>query len=294
MKRIAFSLSIFIISLILNACSLPAQGPRAWLDRPIDNTTFPLGSITIQAHASDSDGVAMIEFFVEDQLLSSVDVGGNRLVDAAIEWTASEPGTYVVKVVATDNGGNLGGAAFSTIHINGDEPESSTLDNPTPTPELNEVTETPTIVVTETAGPTQTSTPFIPTATFTLVPTLVPTITQTPVPTADVVSPVISFADASPDELLKAGPGCAGSARTTTVTVIVTDAGGIGSVYASWGIGAENGIVFLTFVGSDTYEGIVGPVNETGTLTITINAEDSTGNPASAGPLNVNVQACIT
>ena len=113
-------------------------------------------------------------------------------------------------------------------------------------------------------------------------------------PTADVVPPNISYVDAFPDDILKQGPGCDGYARTTTITAVVTDGGGIGSVYASWGIGAENGIVFLSFVGSDTYEGIVGPVNDTGTLVITINAQDSTGNPASAGPLNVNVQACIT
>ncbi|HUV15271.1 MAG TPA: Ig-like domain-containing protein [Pelolinea sp.] len=58
-----------ILVFIFSACQKAGEGPRSWIDQPLENSVFPLGNIILQAHASDSDGVAVIEFFLEGQTL---------------------------------------------------------------------------------------------------------------------------------------------------------------------------------------------------------------------------------
>lgn len=401
MKRQMFlTVAAILLALALAACDQSTQGPQAWLDRPLDNSTVPQQPLTIQAHASDADGVASIEFLVNQALLSTVAAGGGRLGEAAIEWMPPVPGTYLVQARAVDNNGNYGSDAISFVIVMGESvelpPTETPTSTPTPTfaPGLSPVTPTPTFTphpmtptptftpgilpVTptptftlhpSTPTPTSTSTPHPPTPTptstplspaqvsftadstslvagqcttlrwdvenatavalngegvvghgsrqvcpagtttyalyvqapagdveqsitinVTAPPTDTPTPTRTPVP-PDTTPPNIVNAAVSPDTILTAGTGCPGYERTVTVAAAVGDESGIGSVWATWSVGAESGQVTLTL--GNWYWATIGPVNTTGTMTIYVFAQDTVGNVAQAGPLYVNVQACI-
>jgi len=142
-----YSLMTFILlaALLLNSCGASAPGPQAWIDTPLDNTIAPLAPLPIMAHASDSNGVAGIEFYANDQLLASVSADGGRLGWAEYEWTPPEPGTYLVGARGIDNNGTAGALATSRVTISG----TVTL---TPTEEKIS-TETPTITLTVTNTP---------------------------------------------------------------------------------------------------------------------------------------------
>lgn len=176
-------LSILSLALALTACSQSTQGPQVWLDHPLDDSTVPLEPLIIQAHASDADGVARIEFYVDHALLNAVDAGGVRLGRAAVEWLPTASGTYAIRARAVDNSGNYGPDAFSYVVVDGEPVEPV----PTQTPAA---TSTPT--PTSKPGippdpPTPTSTPHsempIPTATP-QPPAPLPT--DTPLPPAQV------------------------------------------------------------------------------------------------------------
>ncbi|MCJ7518754.1 MAG: Ig-like domain-containing protein [Anaerolineaceae bacterium] len=118
MKKL--STTALIASLLIasfSACQPSGEGPNAWIDQPLDDETFPLQSLTLQAHASDSDGVGTIEFSVNDQILKTINAGGTRFGQAAMEWMPSAPGVYTIYAKATDNAGNAGAVASSTITI---------------------------------------------------------------------------------------------------------------------------------------------------------------------------------
>jgi hypothetical protein len=110
-------LILFFTTLMVAACRAGGTGPTAWIDQPLDKETFPLQPLTLQSHASDSDGVDDIEFFVDDQSLLVVGAGGSRLGQAAMEWSPTSPGVYTISVRATDLAGNEGDAAYATITI---------------------------------------------------------------------------------------------------------------------------------------------------------------------------------
>ena len=142
--------------------------------------------------------------------------------------------------------------------------------------------------------PTITPAPPTSTATVTSSPviTWTPTVTSSPIP--DTTPPNIISASVTPDIILTDGSGCPGYARTTNVQTQVVDIGGaISKVWVTWSVGAENGNIDLSAMGSDTYQGMVGPVNTTGTLNIIVNAQDMAGNISHSSILTVNVQNCI-
>jgi hypothetical protein len=109
---------VLLIALVLVAsCAAPSQGPMVWLDRPLDGSHLPLAPVTILAHASDSDGVASFEFFIDDDPLATAPAAGGRLGDATVAWTPTEPGTYTVSARATDGAGNVGSEAASVVTV---------------------------------------------------------------------------------------------------------------------------------------------------------------------------------
>jgi hypothetical protein len=89
----------------------------SWIDRPLDGSHLPLGPVTIMAHASDADGVASFEFFIDQDPLVTVPAAGGRLGDATAGWTPTEPGTYTVSASATDSAGNVGSQATSVVIV---------------------------------------------------------------------------------------------------------------------------------------------------------------------------------
>lgn len=132
-----FSLSfwvgaVFFIITMLAGCNLQegGAGPAAWIDRPLDGDEVPFSqAVTIQAHASDADGVASFEFFVFENPLGVVPASGERLGEASLEWQPPEPGVYLLGVRAEDTQGNQGSMVSIQITFTGAAGES---DNPAP------------------------------------------------------------------------------------------------------------------------------------------------------------------
>ena len=118
MKRFLFYvlISLFLLGAFA-ACRHSGGGPRSWIDQPLDNDSFPLQKITLQAHASDADGVKDIEFLVDDQSIFVVNAGGDRMGKALYEWMPPGPGVYMIYAQAVDNKGNLGDAVSAQITV---------------------------------------------------------------------------------------------------------------------------------------------------------------------------------
>jgi hypothetical protein len=92
-------------------------GPTVWIDRPLDGRSVPLAPLILQAHASDADGIAKIEFLVFDSLIGGVPTGGSRLEQASIEWTPPGPGMYTLNVRAVDTQGNTNARSLASVQI---------------------------------------------------------------------------------------------------------------------------------------------------------------------------------
>lgn len=128
MKRFLLCcLLLLTLSLVLAACGTASQGPMTWLDRPLDGAKLPLAPVTIQAHASDADGVASFQFYVDETALVTTSAEGGRLGTATVEWNPTEPGTYTIRAQGIDNQGNPGSEATSVVTV-GELPQAS----PTP------------------------------------------------------------------------------------------------------------------------------------------------------------------
>jgi hypothetical protein len=123
---------VLAVTLLATACGASTQGPTAWLDRPLDGATLPLGPVTIQAHASDAGGVASFQFFVDDELLVTAPADGARLAEATAAWDPAVPGTYVIRARATDPQGNVGPEAISAVTV-GEPSQASPAVTPSPT-----------------------------------------------------------------------------------------------------------------------------------------------------------------
>jgi len=163
-KRSLFWIVCLLISIVLWGCAAASQGPQAWIDYPLNNASLPLAPLSLLAHASHTEGVASIEFYVNGDEINTVGVGGSKLEDATVEWNPPQPGRYRLEVRGVDGAGNAGSLAAAVITV-GESPRATTV---TPSP-----VETTTITVT----PTGTS--DTPTVTITATGTQ-PTITNTP------------------------------------------------------------------------------------------------------------------
>jgi hypothetical protein len=132
------TLIVLLMFFILSSCKSADSGPTVWIDQPLGGSEFPVSPITIQAHASDTDGVAHIAFFVMDEKVGEQPVGGGRLENASILWQPTVPGNYQLAVEGTDNEGNKGSKARVEIIIAGEDDATQT-----PTPAVNLKTQTP-------------------------------------------------------------------------------------------------------------------------------------------------------
>jgi uncharacterized protein YraI len=114
-----FVILCLLMAQFLSACGAGPAGPQVWIDKPLDHTIAPPSPLSILAHASDSNGVASIEFYANGQLLTSVGAGGGRLGSAQYEWTPSDPGEYLIGVRGINNNGAAGDLATSWVTISG-------------------------------------------------------------------------------------------------------------------------------------------------------------------------------
>jgi PKD repeat protein len=116
-RSVVSFIAVLVMSVLLAACGSAGQGPMAWLDRPLDGSRLPLAPVTILAHASDADGVASFEFFIDEDALATVPAAGGRLGEATVAWTPTKPGTYAVRMRAMDSAGNIGSEATSVVTV---------------------------------------------------------------------------------------------------------------------------------------------------------------------------------
>lgn len=173
MKRISFYAGgiLFMAWLISSCGAATGGGPQAWIDQPLEaHNPIPFGPITLQAHASDSDGVASLEFSIDDQLIHAVNAGGGRLGQAAVQWEPPGPGTYTFSVRGVDNAGQTGNAA-SSILIVGEQGQLASSEGQPEEPQEPAATEAP---------PEQTK---VPVQTESAVMTEAPALTKSPVET---------------------------------------------------------------------------------------------------------------
>jgi hypothetical protein len=165
---------VFIMAMALSGChTTMTQGPTTWLDQPRDGAKLALEPQEITAHASDEDGVASFDFYVDGILLISVPMRGDAmqfgrpatgsatssavssgaaayLADTTVGWNPSAPGVYTISVTATDGQGNTGPEAVAVVTVG--ELEVS----PTPIPTVRPTEE---VVTEETPSPGPTSSP---------------------------------------------------------------------------------------------------------------------------------------
>jgi hypothetical protein len=161
---------ILVVSLVLAGCAPSStQGPAAWVDQPLDGAKLPLGPQEITAHASDADGVASLEFYVDGTLLVRSPAGGGVLEHATAGWSPSTAGVYTVGVMATDSQGNVGAEAKAVVTVGLQVSPSLPTSSPEPT-------SSPVVPV-----PTATTPP--PPSITSIAPTMTPAPpTSTPVP----------------------------------------------------------------------------------------------------------------
>lgn len=150
MKRLC-GVGMLVAVLVLAGCGASGPGPTTWLDRPLDGTTVPLGPVTVQAHASDADGVASFEFFVDNVLLATAPGGGGRLGEAIVGWTPTDAGTYTVRARAIDTQGHIGSEASAVVVVG---ELVLTPPTPSPTPERPSVSPPGEVQITFTADRT--------------------------------------------------------------------------------------------------------------------------------------------
>jgi len=144
--------------LLSGACGTTLAGPQSWIDLPLDNSTLSLGKLNIIVHASDAEGVASFEFYVNDQMILSAEtLEHKRLESMQIEWTPPGLGEYMIGVRGINMTGTAGTLATSLIRITGEEAL------PAPLPEPQSIPATATITLT--MQPTVTLTPEVPSLT---------------------------------------------------------------------------------------------------------------------------------
>jgi len=123
MKRFIFAALIgWLIFTSTSACHQTTGGPRTWIDQPLEDSIFPIETLILQAHASDSDGISEIHFLIDSQEYKTVTVNGNRMEHAAVEWLPPAYGEYLIGAKAVNNSGNEGAIDISSILISGDAP----------------------------------------------------------------------------------------------------------------------------------------------------------------------------
>ena len=291
MKHLIHAALIAIILLgTLSACQQTGAGPRSWIDQPLDNETFPFQALTLQAHASDEDGVKDIEFLVDDQSIKTINAGGGRMGKALYEWTPPGPGVYIIYAQAVDNNGNLGDAASSRITIV-DQVAQIPLDEPEQ-PELNQ-DEEEVDPVQEAEKPAEEEPPETPPEELPPEPPPEEPPPPEPLP-EDTNPPTITTVSVSPDTIYH--ELCDDDVRTTTLTIECIDDDLIYSgktrVEAAWVVGNEIGSAEMPITGVHHYEITLGPFGRTGTLSIYGSCIDGSGNWT---PFNITaeVKSCI-
>jgi len=175
----AIRLVLILAALLLSgACSFPGapkadtSAVSAWIDKPLNDSTHPLGPIDVLAHGAAYDQIAQLELSVQGAAGSpaivgasapdvvNVKAGGSAQTTAVLGrtqwvWTPAEPGEYVLHVRAQKTDGTW--SADATAHVTVVLPDIPIGGLTEPLPQPGDVLQ-PTLPATATATATQTPT----------------------------------------------------------------------------------------------------------------------------------------
>jgi len=172
-----------LLLVLLAACQSEAGSgsTHVWIDVPLSGIVVPQGQpVNVEGHASNPGGVEKVEMIINGQLIETLTGLSNSgdLSSFISSFTPSEPGEYVIQVVAYGPDGNASKPDDARIFVG--DPTLVISDTPTLPPTS---TWTPTPVITDT-----------PTPVISVTPTLTPTIPPS------LVQPVVDFR-ADPPEI---------------------------------------------------------------------------------------------
>jgi hypothetical protein len=131
---------------------LAATPQTVWLDAPLDGSTAEVGdSVRIVGHVTDPSGVSFARVDVNGERLERVnlDSGPGDLVTVEFLWEPTEPGTYVISLLARGNADGWRGPANATVTVTG-EPEPPTTSTSTSTTTTTSTTSSTTTTPTTT------------------------------------------------------------------------------------------------------------------------------------------------
>jgi hypothetical protein len=118
---VRFSVVVLVLATLVSACSpggTPAA-PVAWIDKPLDGSSHPLGPIDVMAHASDLAGVSQLRLEANGEDIGSAfpDNPEQALVNVKFDWSPPSAGEYKLQVFARSSQGPWGESAQATISI---------------------------------------------------------------------------------------------------------------------------------------------------------------------------------
>jgi hypothetical protein len=192
-RYLALVLVVLLVAGGVLACDVGLGGgapskPTITMTAPTSGAEFEVGDeVSVLSSASDAKGVGRVELYVDGQLNStdsSPDPTGSTEVAMVQVWTAEDPGTHTISVIAVNVDGEESDPWAVTIRVVGEaaspEPSPTTEEAPVPT-----------------ATPTIEPSPSAPTAT-----------PQPPTPTVNPDAPLIKYFRANgQDDSYTAIPG---------------------------------------------------------------------------------------
>jgi hypothetical protein len=121
--------------------------PYAWFDKPLDGFTITQDPYEVVFHGSAHDGIAAIELYINDQLVTHLDnpTPGQTLVTVKYQWTPPRIGRYVLRAQTMNPSQQWSDPALVTVNVIG-----STTQTPT---QVQTATFTPTFTPTGVAQP---------------------------------------------------------------------------------------------------------------------------------------------
>ena len=155
MKRITLFLVLTMLATMAMQCNAPetapaitSDGPRVWMDAPLNNSTLPLAPLEIVSHSSDPLRVTQIELSVNGSVLRTdpnLDQA-KSLVTTRQAWSPPAPGNYTLLVRAMNSasvwseyaqslvviGGTTGGVVQGAVYadLNGDGDTNDASEGP--------------------------------------------------------------------------------------------------------------------------------------------------------------------
>ncbi|MBI5303977.1 MAG: hypothetical protein HY868_17715 [Chloroflexi bacterium] len=162
MKRLTIFLVLTMLAATAAGCNpssspaITSEGPRVWLDAPLNDSAFPLAPLEVISHSSDPLQVTQVELNVNGNILRT-DPNPDQaktLVTMRQKWSPPAPGNYTLMVRAQNSASVWSDYALTVVTIGGvTTPTPPTPPRPgAPTPTA---TNTPPIQVAK-AGDTRT------------------------------------------------------------------------------------------------------------------------------------------